>query len=75
MVALISFIRTGTCFSVQSFQIYEGKVESDLGPVSQSLLWKGPPIVKERIFFSFWKATLKFIFTKPPFTSLTKSLP
>ena len=45
-----------------------------LGPVSPSLLWKGPPLVKEGVF-SFGKATLKFSFTKLPLTFLTKGLP
>ena len=33
---------------------------------------EGPPLVKEGHFLSFGKATLKFIFTKPPLTLLTK---
>ena len=45
------------------------------GPVSRSLPWKGPPLVKEGSFFSFGKATLKFSFTKPPLNLLTKGLP
>ena len=45
------------------------------GPVSQSLPWKGPPLVKEGGFFSFGKATLKFSFAKLPLILLTKGLP
>ena len=45
-----------------------------LGPVSQSLLWKGPPLVKEGHFYSFGEATLNFNFTKPPVTLITKGL-
>ena len=37
----------------------------------RSLLWKGPPLVKDGHFYSFGKAT----FTKPPLTLLTKGLP
>ena len=45
------------------------------GRVSRSLLWNGPPLVKEGHLYSFRKATFKFSFTKPPLTLLTKGLP
>ena len=50
-------------------------VSGHQGPVSRSLPWKGPPLVKEGGFFSFGKATLKFSFTKLPLILLTKGLP
>ena len=57
-------------FCVDRASLEEGATKYwDLGPVSQSLLWKGPPLVKEGNFFSFGKATLKFRFTTSPFTS------
>ena len=37
------------------------------GPVSRSLLWKRPPLVKEGHMYSFGKATLKFSFKKGSF--------
>ena len=47
----------------------------DYEPVSRSLLWKGPPLVKEGQCFSFEKVTLKFSFKKTPLTLLTKGIP
>ena len=61
-VIIISFTSKFLCVQYQS---------RDLGPVSRSLLCKGPHLVKEGHFYSFGKAT----FTKPPLTLLTKGLP
>ena len=70
MIDLFLFCRSDLVIK----EIFQKTDISEQGPVSQSLLCKGPPLLKEG-FFSFGKAISKFRFAKSPLTLLTKGLP